>query len=74
MVDLDALKAKYPGMNYPPRENCKYCGGNGENTHPLRPDEKVCCICIFVSHEFVDEAATMIGDFAKRELKKLRGE
>lgn len=74
MADLEALKAKYPGMNHAPREGCKFCGGTGEKPNSLRPDEKMCCICIFVDHDFADEAASMIGNFAKRELKKMRDE
>ncbi len=70
---LDALREKYPNtdFNHPPNPNCKHCKGTGEKLIK-RKGEMIFCICTFVNHNCSDEAGTKLGDFAKRELKKLR--
>lgn len=64
-MTLLELQAKYPktkGLKYEPREKCRFCGGTGETRkgHLVRP-----CICVFVQHDFVDQAAAGLARAAK---------
>lgn len=65
---LEEIRQQWPRANYAPRPGCKHCGGTGEKlSRPGYP-----CICIFVNHEFCDEAASMLGSVAKQILADLK--
>ena len=65
---LEEKKKKHPKikLNYNPKEDCKFCNGTGINK------KDGFCICLFVQHDFCEEAGYMISDFAKKELELLR--
>lgn len=68
---MDEWKAKFPNANHAPDLTCKKCQGKGYFDFQGR---EMPCICIFVSHDFKSEAAKLIGEFARKELKKLQGD
>jgi len=64
----DYLKQKYPTSNFPPKPDCKFCGGTGERS--LRSGRKVACICLFVEHSAAEEVLETMSDLARRDTKR----
>lgn len=77
--EIPLWKQKFPNASHAPDPKCKRCKGQGfyiqkaiVNEHVSIPEHETCCICIFVDHDFADEAAKILSGVAKKELKKLR--
>ena len=60
-------------MNHPPDPNCERCNGNGEYIQKTKHDtvgHLYPCICIFVTHDDVDEADAMLKMVIKSIIEK----
>jgi len=79
MAKLSELQKKYKNAKYEPLKGCKKCNGLGEVTlseekkasfTTLIPPDKTPCMCIFVSHKFLDVAR----DALNTTITKLKSE
>jgi len=73
MSVMEKLKKKYPGVNFNhnPNPECKFCKGSGERKIK-RTGKLTFCICTFVDRSFSNEAGKALGEFARRELDKIK--
>lgn len=55
-----------------PNPSCKFCKGQGERPIKSRPGEMHFCVCLFVDHDMSDLAGEMLGEFAKKQLAKMK--
>lgn len=67
MMSFEQIKAKVPNANHPPKEDCKYCKGEG-----FKDDSP--CICLFVDHHLCEEVGSMLGEYARDMKKKLQSD
>lgn len=69
-MTLEEKKAQFPHLkfNYEPKKDCKYCNGKG-----LKRNNNW-CICLFVRHDFCEEAGKMVSEFARKELNRMKEE
>ncbi len=69
-ISLEQIHEKHPKANYAPDPDCAKCGGDGEwyykESERMHP-----CICIFVQHDFAPDAARILGELARDELRKM---
>jgi len=73
MKTLSELKVKYgiDRAHYEPNPNCNRCHGEGEYLSK-KTGEMHFCICLFIEPSFSNEAASILGNFAQKELKKMK--
>lgn len=72
-MTLAELKQKYnlgDGAQYEPFKDCTACKGTGEK-FVKKQNRHTFCACLYIDHEFSNEAIGMLSEFAKRELAKL---
>ena len=62
-------KERWPNIkfNYEPKVDGKFCKGTGINK------KDSFCICLFVQHDFCEEAGKMIGEYARKMRQELIG-
>lgn len=69
-MTLEEIRKIFPKVKYAPKPDCKHCGGTGVNEKASKIAEKQNllkrakqpCICVFVDHEFSDEARKLLGE------------
>lgn len=73
MSSLAELKKKYKleGARHDPNPDCKFCKGTGER-RVKSTGELTFCICLFVDHDMSDLAGDLLGEFARKQLKKMK--
>ena len=77
-MTLEEIRKTFPKAKYAPKADCKHCGGTGINAKASKIAEKQKldkkqsqpCICVYVDHKFSDEARKLLGEAAKKLLKK----